>query len=384
SKLVGRGGAGFPAGLKMRLVAEKESDKKYIVCNADEGEPGTFKDRELLEKNPLKVIESIIIAAYLIGADTGYLYVRGEYDNLKENIMLLIDDCRDKGYLGLGIGDSDFNFDLLYRSGTGAYICGEETALIESIEGRAGDPRMKPPYTAEEGLWGKPTLINNVETLVNLIPIITLGAASYREYGTEESTGTKLFSVSGAVKKRGVYEVPFGITLRELIYDYCDGMKNDGEIKFVQVGGSSGAIIPASNLDIELSYEAFRENHVTLGSGAVIVADESICSLDYLKSTAAFFVHESCGKCTPCREGNRHVVRILDHLSHGIGKEEDIDTLLRTCQVMREASFCGLGQTATTSIVSMLDHFKEEIVTHIDHRCLTGVCDFEEGGGLHD
>jgi len=381
SNLVGRGGAGFPMGLKMGFVAEKSSPTKYIVCNADEGEPGTFKDRELLSRNPLKVVEGMIIAAYGIGAKKGYLYVRGEYSDQKKVIAQAIEDARTAGYLGHNIKGSGFDFDIEYRSGTGAYVCGEETALIESIEGRSGDPRIKPPYTADEGLWGEPTLVNNVETLVNLLPIMTLGAETYKTYGTEKSTGTKLFSVSGSVKNRGVYEVPFGITLRELIYDHCGGVEGDGRIKFVQIGGSSGVVLPESMLDIELSYEAFGAINAGLGSGAVLVADESVCVIDFLKATAAFFEHESCGKCTPCREGNRHIASILNNLGKGIGSAVDCDTLKRTCHVMKEASFCGLGQAAPTAVLSTIEHFRDEMVAHIDGKCATGVCALPEGGG---
>lgn len=381
SNLVGRGGAGFPTGLKMSFAASKESPIKYIICNADEGEPGTFKDREILGSNPLKVIEGMTIAAYAIGANKGYLYVRGEYANLKEILTSALNESKENGYLGNNISGSGFDFDIEYRSGIGAYICGEETALIESIEGRTGDPRIKPPFVAYEGLWGQPTLVNNVETLINLIPIMNLGADTFKTYGTKDSAGTKLFSVSGCVKNRGVYEVQLGTTLRELIYDNCGGIESDKRIKFVQVGGSSGVVLPSSMLDIPLSYEAFKDIKSGLGSGAVLVVDESICVLDFLKSTSAFFKHESCGKCTPCREGNRHIVRILDNLSQGLGSEDDCDTLLRTCRVMKEASFCGLGQTASTAVVSAIEHFRDEIVSHINGICSTGVCDIKQGGG---
>lgn len=380
SKLVGRGGAGFPTGLKMSIVASKNNKEKYIICNADEGEPGTFKDRELLHKSPLKVIEGMLIAAYAVGATKGYLYVRGEYTNLKEIITTALLEMRKYGCLGDDICQKGFDFDIEYRSGTGAYVCGEETALIESIEGRTGDPRIKPPYTADEGLWGKPTLVNNVETLVNLLPVMNLGAEAYKTYGTEKSTGTKLFSVSGSVRSRGVYEVPFGTTIRELIYDHADGLEGDGKIKFVQVGGSSGTVLPANMLDTRLSYEDFNSIGATLGSGAVLVVDESVCVIDFLKATSTFFKHESCGKCTPCREGNRHIVKILDNLSSGIGTVSDCDTLRLTCRVMKEASFCGLGQTASTAVMSTIEHFRDEMIAHLDGNCSTGVCDIKSGG----
>lgn len=375
SKVVGRGGAGFPLGIKMESVFKMQQEKKYVICNADEGEPGTFKDRELLSRNPLKVIEGMIIAAYAVGANEGYLYVRGEYDYLKPDILAAIDECKEKGYLGNNILNSPFNFDIHYRSGSGAYICGEETALIESIEGRSGDPRHKPPFTAESGLFGKPTLVNNVETLINLLPIMNLGADVYKSYGTKESYGTKLFSVSGCVESKGVYEVEFGTTIQELI-DLCGGVKDDLNVKFVQIGGSSGVILPGSMLNMELSYEAFRSIGAGLGSGAIFVADDSVCMIDYLRATSKFFEHESCGKCTPCREGNRHISRIFDKMTKGQSSMKDIDILTKTCQAMSEASFCGLGQTAPTAIISALKYFKDEIVEHVEKSCKSGVCSF--------
>ncbi len=371
SKLVGRGGAGFPVGIKMASVYKESDYPKYVVCNADEGEPGTFKDRELLKRNSMKVLESMVIAAYAIGASKGYLYVRGEYNYLKDQILDQLKDMREHHYLGKNILNSGFDFDIEYRSGIGAYICGEETALIESIEGRSGDPRVKPPYTASKGLWGKPTLINNVETLINILPIMNYGSDYYKQFGTEKSTGTKLFSVSGAVKQKGVYEVDFGTTIKELL-ELCGGVT--GQLKFIQVGGSSGVVLSKEQLDLELSYESFAEIGAGLGSGAIYVADESICIIDFLIATAAFFRHESCGKCTPCREGNRHIEAILNRFKSGKGKVEDIDVLLRTGRVMKEASFCGLGQTATSALVSSIHVFKEEFLEHIEGHCKTGVC----------
>ncbi|MCH4890039.1 NADH-quinone oxidoreductase subunit F [Acidaminobacter sp. JC074] len=379
SKLVGRGGAGFPVGIKMSSVLSEKDGPKYIVCNADEGEPGTFKDRELLKRNSMKVLESMVIAAYAIGASKGYLYVRGEYNFLKDQILNQLDDMRKNHYLGDDILGSGYDFDIEYRSGIGAYICGEETALIESIEGRSGDPRVKPPYTASKGLWNKPTLIHNVETLINILPIMNYGADYYKQFGTEKSTGTKLFSVSGSIKNKGVYEVPFGTTLNKLL-DLCGGPT--GRIKFVQIGGSSGIVLSKDQLDIELSHEAFEKINAGLGSGAVYVADESVCIIDFLNATAAFFRHESCGKCTPCREGNRHIEKILASFKEGQGKLEDIDVLLRTSKVMKEASFCGLGQTATSALSSAIEVFKEEFIEHIEGKCRTGVCKI--GGLSHE
>lgn len=374
SGLVGRGGAGFPTGLKMKTVANEKSKIKYVVCNGDEGEPGTFKDRELLLNNPFKVVEGIIISAYAIGANKGYIYIRGEYPQAKKVMEQAIGILRENGYLGEKILGKTFDLEIELRSGTGAYVCGEETALIESIEGRTGDPRIKPPYTAEKGLWNMPTLVNNVETLVNLLPIIKEGAKEYRKYGTDKSIGTKLFSVSGSVLNKGVYEVEFGTTLRELIYDYCGGMEAGKKLKFVQIGGSSGTVFPAKYLDTPLAYEELRKLGAELGSGAIFVADESICIVDFLKVTMEFFKHESCGKCTPCREGNRHIVQIIDHLQSGDGKEKDLEILTETCNIMKEAAFCGLGQTASIAVLSSLEHFRDEINEHIDGICSTGVC----------
>lgn len=379
SKLLGRGGAGFPVWIKLASVENEESDCKYIICNADEGEPGTFKDRELLHRNPLKIIEAMTIAAYTVGAEKGFLYVRGEYNYLKKEILEAIDSCMQSGYLGDRILDTDFSFHIEYRSGSGAYICGEETALIESIEGRAGDPRHKPPYTAIKGLFDKPTLVNNVETLINLLPIISLGAEVYKTYGTEESTGTKLFSVSGCINKPGVYEIPFGTRLSELL-DLAGGLREHLKVKFVQVGGASGVILPSHMLDIHLSYEALKEIGYGLGSGAIYVADESVCIIDYLKVTARFFEHESCGKCTPCREGNRHISIILNRIASGQGKESDLALLKKTTKIMREASFCGLGQTAPIAIESAMVFFENEIREHLKG-CKLGVC---KGGPIDD
>lgn len=379
AKLLGRGGAGFPLWMKMNSVYQEKESTKYIICNADEGEPGTFKDRELLYRNPLKIIESMIIAGYTVGATEGYLYVRGEYDYLKNDILEAISICEQAGYLGNQILDTDFSFHLHYRSGSGAYICGEETALIESIEGRAGDPRHKPPYTASEGLFDKPTLVNNVETLINLLPILNLGPDVYKTYGTPMSTGTKLFSLSGCINQPGVYEVSFGTSISELI-KIAGGIRDHLNVKFVQIGGSSGVILPAKLLETPLSYEAFKEIGYGLGSGAIYVADASVCIIDYLKVTARFFEHESCGKCTPCREGNRHISRILNAISLGRASHKDLDLLKKTTKVMREASFCGLGQSAPLALISALNYFEDEIKDHLNG-CQMGVC---KGGDLND
>lgn len=383
SKLVGRGGAAFPSGLKLKFVANEVNDVKYVICNADEGEPGTFKDKYLLNNVPFQVLEGMIIAAYTVGASKGYIYIRGEYPDIKDLLKECIKTLKDKGYLGDNVLDTDFTFDIELRSGTGAYVCGEETALIQSIEGRHGDPRLKPPYTAIKGLWDKPTLVSNVESLVNIIPIIEKGANYYSSIGTDASKGTKLFSVSGCVHKKGVYEIEFGTTLRELIYDYCEGIEDNKDLKFVQVGGSTGPVLPPSLLDTPLSFEAFKAMNYGLGSGAIFVADESTCILEFLKATMEFFKHESCGKCVPCREGNRHIVTIIDRIMKGKGKEIDLELLDRLSNLMMDTAFCGLGQTAPTPLLSALEYYRDEIHEHINGSCRTGSCQFGKGAINH-
>ncbi len=380
SKLVGRGGAAFPSGIKMNVVAKEQNEIKYVICNADEGEPGTFKDKYLLNHVPFQIIEGMIIAGYAVGAHYGYIYIRGEYPDTHALLKRAIQELKKNQYLGNNIMDSGFNFNIELRAGTGAYVCGEETALIESIEGKGGDPRLKFPYTAVRGLWDKPTLVNNVETLANFCVVMNIGAEKYKMLGTDNSKGTKLFSVSGCVNKKGVYELEFGTSLRELIDTYCGGIEDDKAIKFVQVGGSSGGVFPAHMLDIALDYESFRKYGVGLGSGAVFVADESICIVDFLKATMKFFQHESCGKCTPCREGNRHIVKILDRISEGKGKMNDIKILLSICNAMIETALCGLGQSAPTALLTCIEYFRDEIEEHIHGYCRTGVCKFGKEG----
>lgn len=374
SNLKGRGGAAFPAGLKWRFVAAENNENKYVICNADEGEPGTFKDKVLLNGCPYQVIEGMIIAAYAVGANKGYIYIRGEYPKTKDILIKAVDTLREEGYLGDSILGTDFNFDIEIRSGAGAYVCGEETALIESIEGKPGRSRVKPPYTAIEGLWGKPTLVNNVETFANILPIISLGAEEFKKYGTESSSGTKLISVSGSVANKGVFEIEFGITLREVINNVCGGMENNKNIKFVQLGGSSGAVVPEYMLDVKMDFDELRNVGLSLGSGAIFVADESVCTLDFIKATMEFFKHESCGKCTPCREGNRHIVRTIDRIVEGNGTLRDLDLLDNIAENMMETSLCGLGQAAPCPLRSTLDHFKKEYEDHVNGHCRAGVC----------
>ncbi len=376
SGLQGRGGAGFPTGMKWRFVAGTKSPKKYVVCNADESEPGTFKDRVILEGDPHSIIEALAIAAYCVGADEGYIYVRGEYQLAQHRLEKAIVQAREFGLLGKNILDSNFSFDLHVHSGAGAYVCGEETALLESIEGKRGEPRARPPYPTTHGLWGKPTLVNNVETLANVPPIILNGAEWYRSFGTPSSPGTKTYTILGNVNFRGLIEVPMGITLREIINIYGQGMKNGAPFKMAQTGGSSGSIIPASLQDTPMDFESFRKAGVSLGSGALLICDENNCVLDLAITLMKFFQFESCGKCTPCRVGTERALRMLTAISRGEGKLEDLDTLTAIAQEMEYASNCGLGQTAGVPIRDTLKYFRAEIEAHIRLGvCPAGVCE---------
>lgn len=383
SNLKGRGGAAFPTGLKWQFVFMEESDEKYVICNADEGEPGTFKDKVLLDGCPLQIIEGMLIAGYAVGAKKGFIYIRGEYPKSREILIEAVDRLKKEGYLGNNILGSDFSFNIEIRSGAGAYVCGEETALIESIEGSPGRSRFKPPYPPNKGLWGKPTLVNNVETLANIPVILEIGAENYKKYGTESSSGTKLISVSGSVVNKGVYEVEFGVTLREIIYDIYGGLVKDSNLKFVQLGGSSGACIPADMLDLRLDFNELRNHGIGLGSGAILVVDENTCVVDFIKVTFQFFQHESCGKCTPCREGNYHVVRALKRITEGKGSERDLELLRNISDVMQKCSLCGLGQAAPTALITTMKYFKEEYEEHLKGYCRAGKCTFK-GGVLDD
>lgn len=382
SNLKGRGGAAFPTGLKWQIVSSEKGNEKYVVCNADEGEPGTFKDRVLLEGCPFQILEGIIIAGYAVGANRGYIYIRGEYPGARKTLDKAIEVLRLEGYLGDNIMGQNFNFDIMTRSGAGAYVCGEETALIESIEGNEGKSRFKPPYPPEKGLWGKPTVVNNVETIANIPIIISIGAKEFKKYGTPFSSGTKLISVSGNVAGRGVYEVEFGVSIREVIYDICGGIEDNRKLKFVQLGGSSGICLPPELIDTKLDFNELRKIDAGLGSGALIVFDDSNCIIDFVKNTMEFFKKESCGKCTPCREGNRHILRILNRISYGEGSLEDIELLKSISSVMCEASMCGLGQAAPTSIISTLKYFPDEYSEHLKGRCRAGACSMRKEGAV--
>ena len=360
SKLVGRGGAAFPTGLKWEFSFQTTKKPKYIICNADEGEPGTFKDRLLLENDPYKIVEAMVIAGYAIGAEYGYIYIRGEYNLSIDRMRQAINKARKRNYLGKNILGTKFSFDIEIREGAGAYICGDETALMESIEGKRGIPRSKPPYPPTSGLWGKPTVINNVETLANISSIILKGADWYNKIGFAESTGTKVFTLLGDVKNQGAVEVPLGTNLKDIIYNIGGGIKEDKKLKMVQLGGPSGSCLTATMIDISLDYKVLSQAGLTLGSGVILVlcVDRSI--IDIVKNIARFFQHESCGKCTPCREGTRHIYEILDRISLGKGKTEDIEILKLLGENMKDTSFCPLGQSAPNLLLDSLRLFPEE------------------------
>jgi NADP-reducing hydrogenase subunit HndC len=375
SGLRGRGGAGFPTGVKWGFVAKTDQKKKYVICNADESEPGTFKDRLILEGDPHSIIEALMIAAYAVGADEGYIYIRGEYKLAQERLQRAINQATDIGLLGDKIFGSKFNFNLHIHCGAGAYICGEETALLESIEGRRGEPRPRPPYPTTEGLWQKPTLINNVETLANIPAIIQHGSQWFRNFGTPSSPGTKVYTILGNVNITGLIEVPMGITLREVITIYAKGMKNNASFKMAQTGGSSGSIIPASLQDTPMDFDSFNKAGVALGSGALLICDDNNCVVDLAKVLQNFFRNESCSKCNPCRIGNERAFNILENISQGIGSMKDLDDLLLISKNLYELSNCGLGQTAGTPIHDILTHFRAEVEAHIKLKvCPTGVC----------
>lgn len=379
SGLRGRGGAGFPTGTKWGFVAREKSEKKYIICNADESEPGTFKDRLILEGDPHSMIEAMAIAGYAVGADEGYIYVRGEYLLAQERLKKALQDAHEMGFLGKNIFGTDFNFEIHIHAGAGAYICGEETALIESIEGKRGQPRSRPPYPTTFGLWGKPTVINNVETLANIPPIINNGADWYRSFGTPSSPGTKVYTILGNVNVTGLIEVPMGITLREVIAIYAKGMKNGTNFKLAQTGGSSGSIIPASLQDTPMDFDSYAKAGVSLGSGALLICNEDTCVVDLAKVLLNFFRVESCGKCNPCRIGTQRAWEMLDKISKGQASLSDLDKLAELSENLYMLSNCGLGQTAGTPLRDILNYFRAEVEAHIRLKvCPAGVCKMEE------
>ncbi|HEW92256.1 MAG TPA: NADH-quinone oxidoreductase subunit NuoF [Thermotogaceae bacterium] len=375
SGLRGRGGAGFPTGLKWEFTRKSQSDKKFVVCNADEGDPGAFMDRSILEGDPHTVLEAMTIAGYAIGGQKGYIYVRAEYPLAIERLKNAINQAREYGFLGENILGTGFSFDIEIRIGAGAFVCGEETALINSIEGKRGQPNVKPPYPAQKGLWGYPTLINNVETFANIPPIIIKGADWFASIGTETSKGTKVFALAGKVKNTGLVEVPMGITLRELIYDIGGGVPNNKKLKAVQTGGPSGGCIPAEYLDTPVDYESLKELGAIMGSGGMIVMDEDTCMVDVAKFFLQFTVDESCGKCTPCREGTRKMLEILEKITRGEGEEEDLEKLEELGKIIIDSSLCGLGQTAPNPVLSTLKYFRDEYEAHVkEKRCPAKVC----------
>lgn len=375
SGLRGRGGAGFPTGKKWELTKSSEGKQKYVVCNADEGDPGAFMDRSILEGDPHSVLEAMAIAGYTIGADKGYIYVRAEYPIAVKRLKIAIEQAKEYGILGNNIFGTEFNFDIEIRLGAGAFVCGEETALLESIEGKRGQPRVKPPYPAQSGLWGKPTLINNVETYSNIAQIILKGANWYASIGTKNSKGTKVFALGGNVNNIGLVEVPMGTTLREIVYDIGGGIPNGREFKAAQTGGPSGGCIPKEHLDTPIDYESLKEIGSMMGSGGLIVMDDTKCMVCLAKFYLEFTVSESCGKCTPCRIGTKRMLELLEKLCAGEGSELDIYKLEKLAVNIQKASICGLGQSAPNPVISTLKYFREEFRQHaIEKECKALEC----------
>lgn len=375
SGLRGRGGAGYPTGLKWSTVAKARGPRKFVICNADEGDPGAFMDRSVLESDPHRVLEGMAIAAYAIGADMGYLYVRAEYPLAVKRLKQAIKQAERQGFLGNNICGSPFSFHVDIRLGAGAFVCGEETALIASVEGNRGQPRPRPPYPAEAGLWGCPTLINNVETFANIAPIIRNGGQWFASIGTEKSKGTKVFALAGRVVNTGLIEVPMGITLREIIFSIGGGIPDGKRFKAVQTGGPSGGCIPEQFLDMPVDYESLASVGSIMGSGGMIVMDETSCMVDVAKFFMEFCMTESCGKCVPCRVGTVHMHNLLERMTKGQATMADLDLLEELCDMVRHTSLCGLGQTAPNPVISTLRYFRDEYLAHIqEKRCPAGVC----------
>jgi NADH-quinone oxidoreductase subunit F len=375
SGLRGRGGAGFPTGVKWELCAANEADPKYIICNADEGDPGAFMDRSVIEGNPHSVIEGMCIGAYAIGSSFGYVYIRAEYPLAVERLKLALEQARKHGFLGKSIHGSDFDFDIKIKLGAGAFVCGEETALIASIEGERGMPRAKPPYPANKGLWGKPTIINNVETWANLPPIINKGADWYSAIGCETSTGTKVFALTGKIRNTGLIEVPMGIPLRDIIFDIGGGIEGGKLLKAVQTGGPSGGCIPQEHSDLEVDYDNLLKVGSMMGSGGMVVLDESDCMVNITRFFLEFTQAESCGKCTPCRLGTKRLLEILTRITKGEGKKGDIELLENLANDVKDTSLCGLGMSAPNPVLSTIKYFRHEYEAHInDKHCPAKVC----------
>jgi len=375
SGLRGRGGAGFPTGMKWGFARSAKGDKKYLICNADEGDPGAFMDRAVLEGDPHAVLEGMIIAAYAIGAETGYVYVRAEYPIAIEHLNAAVKQAEELGLLGQNILGSGVNFEVKIKEGAGAFVCGEETALMASIEGRSGMPRSRPPFPANSGLWGKPTNINNVETFANIAPIILRGADWYAGLGTEGSKGTKLFALAGKVNNTGLIEVPMGITLREVVFDIGGGIPGEKEFKAVQIGGPSGGCVPAEYLDLPIDYDSLSKAGAIMGSGGMIVMDEGTCMVDVARYFMSFVQSESCGKCVPCRLGTKRMLEILERIVKGIGEESDMELLAEMAGIIKDSSLCALGQTAPNPVLTTIRFFRNEYEAHINSKyCPAHVC----------
>ena len=375
SGLRGRGGAGFPTGRKWMFAAQQPAGKKYVCCNADEGDPGAFMDRSVLEGDPHAVLEAMAIAGYAIGSDQGYIYVRAEYPIAIHRLEIAIKQAREYGFLGKNIFGTDFNFDIQLRLGAGAFVCGEETALMTSIEGKRGEPRPRPPFPAVKGLFGRPTILNNVETLANVAQIILNGPEWFTAMGTEKSPGTKVFALGGKIVNTGLVEVPMGTTLREVVEEIGGGIPNGKKFKAAQTGGPSGGCLPASLIDTPIDFDSLIAAGSMMGSGGLIVMDETTCMVDIARFFLDFTVDESCGKCTPCRIGTRRLLEILDKIITGEGTLEDIDKLEELCTFIKSASLCALGQTAPNPVLSTLRFFRDEYIAHVvDKKCPAGVC----------
>ncbi len=375
SGLRGRGGGGFPTGLKWKFTAQNKGGQSYVLCNADEGDPGAFMDRAILEGDPHVIIEAMAITGYAIGADQGYIYVRAEYPLAIKRLEQAIAKAYEVGLLGENIFGTDFKFDLELRLGAGAFVCGEETALISSIEGKRGMPTMRPPYPAKEGLWGRPTVINNVETYANIPLIINKGADWFKSIGTEKSKGTKVFALGGKIANTGLLEVPMGTTVRQVVYDIGGGIPNGKKFKAVQTGGPSGGMLTEKDLDTPIDYDNLIQKGSMMGSGGMIVMDEDNCMVDVAKFYMEFIVDESCGKCTPCREGTRRLYELLDKITKGEGTLKTLEELKVLAYDIRDTSLCGLGQTAPNPVLSTLNNFYDEYVAHVvDKKCPAGVC----------
>ncbi len=376
SGLRGRGGAGFPTGLKWKFASGRRGEvQKYVCCNADEGDPGAFMDRSILEGDPHVLIEAMAIAGYAIGADKGYVYVRAEYPIAVKRLQIAIDDAKEYGLLGENIFDSGFNFDLEIKLGAGAFVCGEETALMTSIEGKRGEPRPRPPFPAVKGLFEAPTVLNNVETYANIPRIVLLGSEWFKKIGTEKSKGTKVFALGGKIKNTGLVEVPMGTTLREIVEEIGGGIPGGHKFKAAQTGGPSGGCIPAEKIDVPIDYDNLLEIGSMMGSGGLIVMDDTTCMVDIARFFLDFTIEESCGKCTPCRVGNKRMMELLDKITEGKATREDLDKIDELALYIKENSLCGLGQTAPNPVLSTIRYFRDEYLEHIDNkRCPAGVC----------